>query len=171
VIAPRIDGATKLTDLSKRKLPWHRRQHVDPSVSRIKIATDLVRRRRDDREAAHSLTRQLRHDRWMQPASGSRCLPFICSFRQRSSHMSQTAYPHTEAAYWLIHADDAFSLEVITPWDYPITVSPFSTAADAEAWIAEHRWRAQFESEARNSANGGAAPFPASVPGWRAGSA
>jgi hypothetical protein len=85
--------------------------------------------------------------------------------------MSQTAYPHTEAAYWLIHADDAFSLEVITPWDHPITVSPFSTAADAEAWIAEHRWRAQFESEARNSANGGAAPFPASVPGWRAGSA
>jgi hypothetical protein len=78
--------------------------------------------------------------------------------------MSQTAYPHTEAAYWLIHADDAFSLEVITPWDHPITVSPFSTAADAEAWIAEHRWRAQFESEARNSANGGAAPFPARAP-------
>ena len=85
--------------------------------------------------------------------------------------MSQTAYPHTEAAYWLIHADDAFSVEVITPWDHPITVSPFATAADAEAWIAEHRRRPQFESEASNSANGGAAPFPASVPGWRAGGA
>jgi hypothetical protein len=61
--------------------------------------------------------------------------------------MSQTAYPHTEAAYWLIRADDAFSVEVITPWDHPITVSPFATAADAEAWIAEHRRRVRSENE------------------------
>jgi hypothetical protein len=53
--------------------------------------------------------------------------------------MSQTTHPHTGAAYWLIPADDAFSVEVITPWDHPITVSPFVTAADAKAWIAEHR--------------------------------
>jgi hypothetical protein len=43
--------------------------------------------------------------------------------------MSQTAYPHTEAAYWLIRADDAFSVEVITPWDHPITVSPLPLQA------------------------------------------
>ena len=60
-------------------------------------------------------------------------------------------------------------MEVIIPESHPAKVSTFPTEADAEAWIAEHRRRAQFESEASNSANGGGAPFPASVPGWRAG--
>ena len=79
---------------------------------------------------------------------------------ERSSPMSQTTYPETEAAYWVILADDAFSVEVVTQWDHPTTVSPFATAADAKAWIADHRRRVQSESEAsrwfRSSGNGGA---------------
>jgi hypothetical protein len=58
---------------------------------------------------------------------------------ERSSHVSQTTYLCTEAAYWVIPAGDVFSVEVITPWDYPTTVSPFATAAGAKAWIAEHQ--------------------------------
>jgi hypothetical protein len=79
---------------------------------------------------------------------------------ERSSHVSQTAYFGTDAAYWVIPADDAFSVEVITPWNYPTTVSPFATATDAKAWIAEHQKRAQSESEPsgkfRSSENGAA---------------
>jgi hypothetical protein len=61
--------------------------------------------------------------------------------------MSQTIYPDTEVAYWVIPADDAFSVEVVTQWNHPKTVTPFATAADAKAWIAEHRRRVQLESE------------------------
>ena len=57
--------------------------------------------------------------------------------------MSETTYLDTETAYWVIPADDAFSVEVVTPWDDPTTVSPFATAADAKVWIAEHRRRVQ----------------------------
>ena len=74
--------------------------------------------------------------------------------------MSQTTYPCTEAAYWVIRADNEFSVEVIIPWNYPITVSPFPTAGDAKAWIAEHQRQAHFEGKPggrfRSSGNGGA---------------
>ena len=60
--------------------------------------------------------------------------------------MSETTYVDTETAYWVIPADDAFFVEVDTPWDDPTTVSPFATAADAKVWIAEERQRAQFEA-------------------------
>jgi hypothetical protein len=43
----------------------------------------------------------------------------------------------------VIPADDAFSIEVVTPWDDPATVSPFATVADVKVWIAEYRWRVQ----------------------------
>jgi hypothetical protein len=61
--------------------------------------------------------------------------------------MSETTYLGTETAYWVIPADDAFSVEVVTPWDGPTTVSPFATVADVKVWIAEHRRRVQSESD------------------------
>ena len=61
--------------------------------------------------------------------------------------LSETTYLDTETAYWVIPADDAFSVEVITPWDDPTTISPFATAADIEVWIAEQRRRLQSESK------------------------
>jgi hypothetical protein len=63
--------------------------------------------------------------------------------------MSQTTYLDTETAYWVIPVDAAFSVEVVTLWNDPTTVSPFATAADAKAWIAEHRRRVQSEGEPR----------------------
>jgi hypothetical protein len=62
--------------------------------------------------------------------------------------MPQTNYLDTETAYWVISADDAFSVEVVTPWDDPTTVSPFATAVDAKLWIAEHHRRASRRLEA-----------------------
>jgi hypothetical protein len=53
--------------------------------------------------------------------------------------MSETAYLDTETAYWVVPAGDAFSVEVVTPWDNPSTVTPFATAAAVKMWIAEHR--------------------------------
>ena len=47
---------------------------------------------------------------------------------------SETINLDTETAYWVIPADDALSVEVVTPWDDPTTVS-FATAADAKVWI------------------------------------
>jgi hypothetical protein len=61
--------------------------------------------------------------------------------------MSETTYLDTETAYWVIPADDAFSVEVVTLWDDPTTLSPFATAADATLWIAGHRRRVQSESK------------------------
>ena len=61
--------------------------------------------------------------------------------------MSEAIYLDTETAYWVIPADAAFSVEVVTPWDDPTTVSPFATAADAKVWIAEHRRGLQSESK------------------------
>jgi hypothetical protein len=93
-----------------------------------------------------ALAGQLQQDRPVQPASGRRCLPFAVPVT-RSRHMSETTYLGTETAYWVIPADDAFSVEVVTPWDGPTTVSPFATAADVKVWIAEHRGRLQSESD------------------------
>lgn len=61
--------------------------------------------------------------------------------------MSETTYLDTETAYWVIPADDAFSVEVVTQWDDPTTVSQFATAVDAKVWIAEHRRRVQSGSK------------------------
>jgi hypothetical protein len=60
--------------------------------------------------------------------------------------MLETIYLDTETAYWVIPADDALSVEVVTPWDDPTTVS-FATAADAKVWIAEHRRGVPSESK------------------------
>jgi len=40
----------------------------------------------------------------------------------------------------------AFAVEVSIPESYPTKVSPFSTEADAEAWITEHRGSVQSEN-------------------------
>jgi hypothetical protein len=82
--------------------------------------------------------------RWA--AATSRAEPVFCLYPQfpseRSSHMSQSTDAHAEAAYWVIPLDKkAFAVEVITPWNYPTTVSTFASAADAKAWIAAHRRR------------------------------
>jgi hypothetical protein len=71
------------------------------------------------------------------------------------TRVSQTSHSHSEAAYWIIPVDDAFSVEVITPEDHPTTVSPFATASDAKAWIDEHQRRVQSE---KCRADGFAAP-------------
>ena len=71
----------------------------------------------------------------------------LCGPVTKVSPMSETTYLDTETAYWVIPADDAFSIEVVTPWDDPTTVSPFATAADVKVWIAEHRRRVQSESK------------------------
>ena len=38
---------------------------------------------------------------------------------------------------------EAFAVEVVTPWNHPTTVSKFTSAAAAKAWIAAHRRRAE----------------------------
>jgi len=63
--------------------------------------------------------------------------------------MAQRTHPHAEATYSVVPlADGTFSVEVVIPESYPTKVSPFSTEADAEAWIAEHRRRVQSEERA-----------------------
>jgi hypothetical protein len=58
--------------------------------------------------------------------------------------MSQRSAPHAEAVYWVIPLDkEAFVVEVVTPWNHPTTVSKFTSAAAAKAWIAAHRRRAE----------------------------
>jgi len=59
---------------------------------------------------------------------------------------AQRSHPHAEAIYRVIPGGGgAFAVEVSIPESYPTKVSPFSTEADAEAWIAEHRRAAQSE--------------------------
>ena len=60
--------------------------------------------------------------------------------------MAQRTHPHAEATYSVVPlADGTFRVEVVIPESYPTKVSPFSTEADAEAWIAEHRRRVECE--------------------------
>ena len=61
--------------------------------------------------------------------------------------MSEASCLDSETAYWVISANGAFSVEVVTPWDDPTTVSAFATAADVEVWIADQRRRLQSESK------------------------
>ena len=59
-------------------------------------------------------------------------------------------HPLAEATYRvIISGDAAFAVEVSIPGTYPAKVSPFATKAAAEAWITEHRSRAQSESKPR----------------------
>jgi hypothetical protein len=59
---------------------------------------------------------------------------------------AQRSHPHAEAIYRVIPGGgEAFAVEVSIPESYPTKVSPFSTEADAEAWIAEHRRSVQSE--------------------------
>ena len=57
----------------------------------------------------------------------------------------QRSHPHAQAIYRVIPGGGAFAVEVSIPESYPTKVSPFSTEADAEAWIAEHRRSVQSE--------------------------
>ena len=58
-------------------------------------------------------------------------------------------HPHAEAAYRVVSvADGSFAVEVMIPDSHPAKVSPFTTEADAEAWIAEHRRRVETQSQA-----------------------
>lgn len=57
-------------------------------------------------------------------------------------------HPHAEATYRVIPVDDgSFAIEVSIPDSHPTTVSKFTTEADAEAWIAEHRQRVQTQAQ------------------------
>jgi hypothetical protein len=56
-------------------------------------------------------------------------------------------HPHAEATYRVIPLEDgSFGVEVSIPQSHPTRVSTFSTQADAEAWIAEHRRRVQSQT-------------------------
>jgi predicted metal-dependent hydrolase len=58
-------------------------------------------------------------------------------------------HPHAEATYRVIPFDDGlFGVEVSIPDSHPTRVSAFTTEADAEAWIAEHRRRVQSQTQA-----------------------
>ena len=56
-------------------------------------------------------------------------------------------HPHAEATYRVIPFDDgSFGVEVSIPDRHPTRVSMFNTAAEAEAWIAEHRRRVESQT-------------------------
>ena len=57
-------------------------------------------------------------------------------------------HPHAEASYSVIPLDDgSFGIEITIPDSNPTKVSKFTTKADAEAWIAEHRRRVQSQTQ------------------------
>jgi len=56
-------------------------------------------------------------------------------------------HPHAEATYRVVAlSSGAFGVEIMIPDIYPTTVSPFATAAEAEAWIARQQRRVAAES-------------------------
>jgi hypothetical protein len=58
-------------------------------------------------------------------------------------------HPHAEAAYRVVVLDDgSYGVEVSIAGTHPTTVSRFATEADAEAWIAEHRRRIEWQTRA-----------------------
>jgi hypothetical protein len=70
--------------------------------------------------------------------------------RRRENHhillMART-HPHAEASYRVIPLPGGgFGVEVSIPDSSPTTVSPFTTEADAEAWIANHKSRVEAQS-------------------------
>jgi len=49
-------------------------------------------------------------------------------------------HPHAEATYTVVPlAGGNFGVTVAIPDTYPTTVSPFASAAEAEAWIQKHK--------------------------------
>jgi len=63
--------------------------------------------------------------------------------------MATRSHPHADAIYRVIPgANGGFAVEVTIPGTYPTKVRPFSTEADAEAWIAKHRRRVKSEEQA-----------------------
>lgn len=59
-------------------------------------------------------------------------------------------HPHAEAAYTVVTlADGTFGVEVRIPDTFPTTVSNFSTEAQAEAWIEQHKGRVQADPGAQ----------------------
>ena len=83
------------------------------------------------------------------PALVVRCFYYGCvgaRLPMTSKPKAQRSHPHAEAMYRVISGGGgAFAVEVSIPESYPTKVSPFSTEADAEAWIAEHRRSVQSE--------------------------
>jgi len=57
-------------------------------------------------------------------------------------------HPHAEATYRVISLENGtFGVEVSIPDSHPTRVSAFKTETDAEAWIAEHRRRVEFQTQ------------------------
>jgi hypothetical protein len=52
-----------------------------------------------------------------------------------------TTHPHAEAIYRVVplSKEGVFGVEVVIPDRYPTTVTEFTTEAEAEAWIAQHK--------------------------------
>jgi len=49
-------------------------------------------------------------------------------------------HPHAEATYTVVPLEDgSFGVQVAIPETYPTTVRPFTSEAEAEAWIAKHK--------------------------------
>jgi hypothetical protein len=79
-----------------------------------------------------------------QPASGG-------GDAGRAHHIVPMArtHPHAEASYRVISRPSGdFSVEVSIPDSNPTTVSPFTSEADATAWIARHKSRVEAQSSA-----------------------
>lgn len=58
-------------------------------------------------------------------------------------------HPHAAAIYHVIRFNDgSYGVEVNIPDSQPTTVKSFPTAAEAEAWIDEHRRRVQSQTAA-----------------------
>ena len=83
------------------------------------------------------------------PVLVARCFYYGCvgaRLPMTSKPKAQRSHPHAEAMYRVIPGGGgAFAVEVSIPESYPTKVSPFSTEADAEVWIAEHRRSVQSE--------------------------
>jgi hypothetical protein len=53
-------------------------------------------------------------------------------------------HPHAEAVYRVVQLKDmTYGVEVAVPEAQPATITSFATAADAEAWIADHKIKVQ----------------------------
>ena len=58
------------------------------------------------------------------------------------------SHPHDEATYTVIPFEGGhYAVEVSIPGSHPTKVSPFATAAEAEAWIEKHRLQVQTQSQ------------------------
>jgi hypothetical protein len=61
--------------------------------------------------------------------------------------MMARTHPHADADYRVVTLKDGgFGVEVKIPDTFPATVSTFATAAEAEAWIADHKGRVKADA-------------------------